>query len=77
MTESHFPRFAGGCFWGLELAYQRIPGVTHTSVGYTAGQKENPSYQEVCTGRTGHTEAVQVTHLLNMPATVPGFTSHN
>lgn len=51
--------FAGGCFWGLELAYQRVPGVRHTSVGYIAGHQPNPSYEEVCSGRTGHTEAVQ------------------
>lgn len=52
--------FAGGCFWGLELAYQREPGVVKTSVGYTQGQAEAPSYNAVCTGRTGHAEAVQV-----------------
>lgn len=52
--------FAGGCFWGIELAYQRVPGVTHTSVGYTQGETPNPTYQEVCSGRTGHTEAIQV-----------------
>lgn len=51
---------AGGCFWGLELAYQREPGVTKTSVGYTQGDVEAPSYQAVCSGATGHTEAVQV-----------------
>ncbi|PRW33638.1 hypothetical protein C2E21_7673 [Chlorella sorokiniana] len=51
---------AGGCFWGLELAYQRLPGVVKTSVGYTAGQVLNPTYEEVCSGRTGHTEAVQM-----------------
>lgn len=51
---------AGGCFWGLELAYQREPGVAKTSVGYTQGDVEGPSYQAVCSGRTGHTEAVQV-----------------
>ena len=49
-----------GCFWGLELAYQRVPGVTHTSVGYTAGQDTQPDYRKVCSGRTGHAEAVQV-----------------
>lgn len=53
--------FAGGCFWGLELAFQRVPGVTHTSVGYTQGNVEAPSYQAVCGGGTGHAEAVQVT----------------
>lgn len=52
--------FAGGCFWGLELAFQRVPGVVGTSVGYTQGQQEKPAYGEVCSGRTGHTEAVQV-----------------
>ena len=52
--------FAGGCFWGIELAYQRVPGVTKTYVGYTQGTKESPSYEEVCSGRTGHTEAVEM-----------------
>lgn len=52
--------FAGGCFWGLELAYQRIDGVKRTQVGYTQGHTSNPSYDEVCNGTTGHTEAVQV-----------------
>eukprot|EP00210_Caulerpa_lentillifera_P001825 g1755.t1 len=54
--------FAGGCFWGLELAFQRISGVESTTVGYTQGQTKNPSYEQVCTGATGHTEAVQVTY---------------
>eukprot|EP00803_Ostreobium_quekettii_P006916 evm.model.scf_318.1 EVM.evm.TU.scf_318.1 scf_318:494-3079(+) len=52
--------FAGGCFWGLELAFQRAPGVVTTSVGYTQGTLPNPSYEAVCSGRTGHCEAVQV-----------------
>lgn len=53
--------FAGGCFWGLELAYQREPGVVATKVGYTQGGLDYPSYQAVCSGTTGHTEAVEVT----------------
>eukprot|EP00898_Chlorokybus_atmophyticus_P007988 jgi/Chlat1/8190/Chrsp76S07627 len=53
---------AGGCFWGLELALQRVPGVVKTSVGYTQGRVPNPMYEEVCSGSTGHTEAVQVTY---------------
>ena len=52
--------FAGGCFWGLELAMQRVPGVVTTSSGYTQGDTPNPNYEMVCSGRSGHTEAVQV-----------------
>jgi len=52
--------FGLGCFWGGELAYQRLPGVVSTAVGYTQGEKVNPAYEEVCTGSTGHTEAIQV-----------------
>lgn len=52
--------FALGCFWGGELAYQRMPGVVSAHVGYTQGQKDNPTYEEVCAGTTGHTEAIRV-----------------
>jgi peptide-methionine (S)-S-oxide reductase len=52
--------FALGCFWGAELAFQREPGVIATKVGYTQGKKSNPTYEEVCSGTTGHTECVQV-----------------
>lgn len=54
--------FAGGCFWGLELAYQRVPGVVSTTVGYTGGKDPHPTYDSVCMGYTGHTEAVQCTY---------------
>lgn len=52
--------FAGGCFWGTELHYQRIPGVIATCVGYTQGRTSKPTYEQVCSGTTGHTEACQV-----------------
>jgi len=52
--------FAGGCFWGLELAYQRVAGVEYTAVGYTQGPELKPTYNEVCSGATGHTEAICV-----------------
>jgi peptide-methionine (S)-S-oxide reductase len=52
--------FAGGCFWGLELAYQRVPGVVETAVGYCQGPEPEPTYGQVCSGSTGHTEAIQV-----------------
>merc|ERR1719379_2605376 len=52
--------FAGGCFWGTELHFQRVPGVVATCVGYTQGGTEAPSYEQVCSGSTGHTEALQL-----------------
>lgn len=51
---------AGGCFWGMEEILRQIPGVTKTVVGYTGGKTENPNYKQVCTGATGHAEAIQV-----------------
>lgn len=53
--------FGAGCFWGVQAAFDRIPGVVETVVGYEGGALENPSYREVCTDQTGHAEVLQVT----------------
>src|SRR5215510_7600693 len=52
--------FGGGCFWCMEEAFDKVPGVIATTSGYMGGQTKNPTYEQVSTGRTGHAEVVQV-----------------
>ncbi|KAE9451582.1 hypothetical protein C3L33_16513, partial [Rhododendron williamsianum] len=55
-----FAQFGAGCFWGVELAFQRVSGVTKTEVGYTQGLLHNPTYEDICSGTTNHSEVVRV-----------------
>ncbi len=66
MTDTIVPKrdvatLGGGCFWCLEAVYDEIEGVISVESGYAGGHKPNPTYEEVCTGRTGHAEVVQIT----------------
>ena len=61
MSRRELATFAGGCFWCLEAVYDELRGVERVDPGYAGGRRENPTYEQVCTGTTGHAEVVQVT----------------
>lgn len=64
MPENKFKKatFGAGCFWGVEDAFRKLEGIVETQVGYAGGDFDHPSYQDVCSGVTGHAEVVEVTY---------------
>ena len=58
--QAPYATVAGGCFWCIETEFRRLPGVLYTRPGYEGGRIDNPTYEEVCSGRTGHAEAIEI-----------------
>jgi peptide-methionine (S)-S-oxide reductase len=61
-SKSATATFGGGCFWCMDAVYQYVPGVIKITSGFAGGNSQNPSYEQVCTGRTGHAEVIQITY---------------
>ncbi|WP_404341110.1 peptide-methionine (S)-S-oxide reductase MsrA [Pseudoalteromonas mariniglutinosa] len=59
-AKNHLATFGGGCFWCIDAAFRRVKGVVNVSSGYAGGELPNPSYQQICSGQTGHAEVVQI-----------------
>lgn len=62
MAQREYATFGAGCFWCVEAVFERIPGVKAVAAGYAGGTKANPTYEEVCSGTTGHAEVAQITY---------------
>ena len=62
MTQLEKATFGAGCFWGVEVAFRQVPGVFEAVAGYLGGTLPNPTYQDVCTGQSGHAEVVEVSY---------------
>ena len=62
MTQLEKATFGAGCFWGVEVAFRQVPGVYEAVAGYLGGTLPNPTYQDVCTGQSGHAEVVEVSY---------------